>query len=86
MKFGFIAKHREDMASAVDVRGARCLAGWLLCLGDTTAQPAKPRERSLVPRCGRASLAVTAPTGARRVWRTLLPKVMFGGLHIGLSD
>ena len=37
--------HREaprDMASAVDVRGARCLAGWLLCLADTASQPAKP--------------------------------------------
>ena len=32
----------RDMASAVDVRGARCLAGWLLCLADTAPQPAKP--------------------------------------------
>ena len=42
MKFGFIAKRPRDMASAVDVRGARCLAGWLLCLADTAPQPAKP--------------------------------------------
>ncbi len=27
------------------VRGARCLAGWVLCLADTTAQSAQPKRR-----------------------------------------
>ena len=37
--------HREapgDLAGGVVVRGARCLAGWLLCLADATTQPAQP--------------------------------------------
>src|SRR5271168_4194849 len=36
--------HREapgDLAGGLVVRGARCLAGWLLCLADTTAQSAQ---------------------------------------------
>ena len=43
MKFGFIAKHRGSRCSAggMVMRGARCLAGWVLCLADTTAQPAQ---------------------------------------------
>ena len=39
--------HREapgDLAGGMDVRGARCLAGWLLCLADTTAQSAQPEQ------------------------------------------
>ena len=31
-----------DLAGGLVVRGARCLAGWLLCLADTTAQSAQP--------------------------------------------
>jgi transposase len=31
-----------DLAGELDVRGARCLAGRLLCLADTTAQQAQP--------------------------------------------
>ena len=30
------------LGRGLDVRGARCLAGWLLCLADTAAQQAKP--------------------------------------------
>ena len=26
------------------VRSARCLAGWILCMADTTAQSAKPEQ------------------------------------------
>src|SRR5207247_4363454 len=33
-----------DLAGGLVVRGARCLAGWLLCLADTTAQPAQPER------------------------------------------
>ena len=31
-----------DLAGAMVVRGARCLAGWVLCLADTTVQSAQP--------------------------------------------
>jgi hypothetical protein len=34
----------EDLAGGLVVRGARCLAGWLLYLADTTAQPAQPER------------------------------------------
>src|SRR5262249_15182996 len=33
-----------DLGRGLDVRGARCLAGWLLCLADTTAQSAQPQR------------------------------------------
>ena len=32
------------LAGGVVVRGARCLARWLLCLADTSAQPAQPQR------------------------------------------
>ena len=34
-----------DLGRGLDVRGARCLAGRLLCLADTTAQSAQPERR-----------------------------------------
>src|SRR6516164_917268 len=34
-----------DLAGGVVMRGARCLAGWLLCLADTTTQSAQPQRR-----------------------------------------
>src|ERR1700691_4365030 len=33
-----------DLAGGMVVRGARCLAGWVLCLADTTAQSAQPER------------------------------------------
>jgi transposase len=42
VKFGFIAKPRGSGRRVV-VRRARCLARWLLCLADTTAQSAQPQ-------------------------------------------
>ena len=33
-----------DLAGGMVVRGARCLAGWLLCLADTAAQSAQPER------------------------------------------
>ena len=33
-----------DLAGGLVVRGARCLAGWLLCLADTTTQSAEPKR------------------------------------------
>jgi hypothetical protein len=37
VKFGFIAKRRGDLAGGLVVRGARCLARWLLYLADMLA-------------------------------------------------
>src|SRR5215475_4044364 len=40
--------HRQapgDLGRGLDVRGARCLAGRLLCLADTPAQSAQPERR-----------------------------------------
>ena len=42
MKFGFIAKHRGIWPVLWMCEALRCLAGWLLCVGDTTAQPPQP--------------------------------------------
>ena len=44
MKFAFIAKQSGDLAGGMVVRGARCLAGRVLCLADTTAQSAQPER------------------------------------------
>ena len=33
-----------DLAGGMVVRGARCLAGWLLCLADTAAQSTQPEQ------------------------------------------
>ena len=33
-----------DLAGGMVVRGARCLAGWVLCLADTAAQPTQPER------------------------------------------
>src|ERR1700728_1800342 len=58
MKLGFVAKHRRSGALG-------CLAGWLLCLADATAQPKRRGCRRKV----RASfLASDRIYGARRVW------------------
>ena len=38
MRFGFIAKHRGIWPVAVALRGARCLAQWVLCLADARAE------------------------------------------------
>ncbi len=48
VKFAFIAKHRGIWPAGVVVRGARCLAGGLLCLADSSAQS----SRSPDERCG----------------------------------
>ena len=39
--------HREapgDLAGGLVVRGARCLAGWVLCLADTAARSAQQKQ------------------------------------------
>ena len=70
-----------DLAGSLDVRGARCLAGWVLCLADTTAQSAQPKQRRA--RCEGAChfLASDRTYGARRVWRDLLTEGISCGLH-----
>jgi hypothetical protein len=42
VKFRFHCEAPGDLAGAMVVRGARCLAGWVLCLADTTARSAQP--------------------------------------------
>jgi hypothetical protein len=43
-RFGFIAKHRGDLAGGLGVRDALCLAGWLLCVAETAVQSAPPKR------------------------------------------
>ena len=40
----FYCEAPGDLAGGMVVRGARCLAGWVLCLADTTAQSAQPER------------------------------------------
>ena len=40
----FYCEAPADLAGGLVVRGARCLAGWVLWLADTTAQPAQPQR------------------------------------------
>src|ERR1700687_4944869 len=42
---GFHCEAPGDLAGGVVVRGARCLARWVLCVADTTAQSAQPERR-----------------------------------------
>jgi transposase-like protein len=53
------------------VRGARCLARWVLCLADTTAQPAM---KSSVPRFAPASLPAIGPTAPDECGAIFSPK------------
>ena len=86
MKFGFIAKHRGIWPCGMDVRGARCLAGWLLCVADTTAQPrAAAADEELGAKVRASFLGSDRTYGARRVWHDLLPKVCSAAC-IGSSD
>jgi hypothetical protein len=60
------------------VRGTR-LAGWLLCLADTAAQPTgamKTLARRFAP-----ALASDRTCGARRVWHDLLAEGVRCSLH-----
>ena len=41
----FCCEAPGGLAGGLVVRGARCLAGWVLCLADTTAQSAQPERR-----------------------------------------
>ena len=40
VKFGVVAKHRGTWPANLNVRGARCLAKWPLCLDGEATQPA----------------------------------------------
>ena len=69
------------LAGGVVVRGARCLAGWILCLADTTAQSAQPPRRGY-RREGSCQLPCERPDLWRqRVWHDLLAEGISCGLH-----
>src|SRR5262249_1654414 len=55
------------------MRGARCLAGWLLCLADTPAQSAQPQRRR--------AWCEGPHQLPGRVWRVLLADGLSCGLH-----
>jgi transposase len=40
----FCCEAPGDLAGRMVMRGARCLAGWVLCVADTTAQSAQPER------------------------------------------
>ena len=40
----YFAEAPGDLAGGLVVRGARCLAGWVLCLAQATAQSAQPQQ------------------------------------------
>lgn len=80
MKFGFVARHR-DLAGGVLVRGARCLAGWFLCLADTAAQSTQPSDEDLSLKVRAGFVASDRTYGARRVWHDLLAEGASCGLH-----
>ena len=44
MKFAFIAKHRGIWPAEWLCGALGCLAGWVLCLADTAAQPTQPER------------------------------------------
>ena len=63
------------------MRGARCLAGWVLCLADATAQSAQPQREELGAKVRASFLASDRIYGARRVWHDLLADGASCGLH-----
>src|SRR5258708_18937802 len=63
------------------VRGARCLAGWFLCLADTTAQSARRSDEDVGAKVRANFLARDRTYGARRVWHDLLAEGVPCGLH-----
>jgi putative transposase len=69
------------MACGLDVRGARGLAGRLLCLADTAPQPAQPQRRGTGCEGPRSFLASDRTYGARRVWHDLISEGVSCGLH-----
>src|ERR1700674_4412459 len=64
-----------DLAGGMVVRGARCLAGWLLCLADTTAKSTQLQRR----RAGREG-SLELPRQRSNLWReTCLARPSGGG-------
>ena len=63
------------------VRGARCLAGWPLCLADTAAQSTQRRDEDVGAKVRASFLASDRTYGARRVWHDLLAEGVRCGLH-----
>jgi putative transposase len=63
------------------VRGARCLAGWVPCLADTTAQSTQPDNEELGAKVRASFVGSDCTYGARRVWHDLLAQGIPCGLH-----
>ena len=70
-----------DLAGGLVVRGARCLAGWLLCLADTTRSQRSRSDEELGAKVRASFVASDRTYGARRVWRDLLAEGVSCGLH-----
>ena len=69
------------------MRGARCLARWLLCLAEAAAPPAQPeRRRELGAKVRSSFLASDRTYGAGRVWHDMLAvQGVSCGLHPNVS-
>ena len=63
------------------VRGARCLAWWLLCLADARPEQAARSNEALSTKVRASFLASDRTYGARRVWHDMLAEGMPCGLH-----
>jgi putative transposase len=65
----------------MDMRGARCLARWLLSLAHATAQSAQPQRRRAGAKVRASFLASDRTYGARRVWHDMIEEGINCGLH-----
>jgi putative transposase len=62
------------------VRGARCVAGWVLCVAEAAAQPARSNEE-LGAKVRASFIASDRTYGARRVCHDMLAEGIPCGLH-----
>jgi putative transposase len=69
------------MAGGMDVRGARCLAWWVLCLADATAQPSLSQRRGADSQGSDELYRQRRTYGARRIWKDVLADGVSCGLH-----
>src|SRR5438874_13655029 len=64
------------------VRGARCLARWVLCMADKAPRSRRVQSNEdLSPKVRASFLASDRTYGARRVWHDLLADGLSCGLH-----
>ena len=81
MKFGFRREAPGDLGRGLDVRGARCLAGGLLCWLTRPRSRRRQSEEELGAKVRASFLASDRTYGARRVWHDLLAEGISCGLH-----